>query len=313
MKILVTEPEYFTADSLKRMRSFGTVVAKRMSRAELLREVKDVSILIVRIETRVDKTLIEKAEKLACVISATTGLNHIDVALLKEKGIPLYSLKGTHSVSTAEHALALMFAVSRNIVDAHNNLLRGNWTRWKFIGTEINGKTLGIFGLGRIGREVAKRARVLGMNVISYDPFVSTSIMKQHGVKKVTFNNLITQSDLITIHAPLTQATSGIFGAKEFKAMKPSLIIINTARGGIIQEKSLINALKDGSIRCAAIDVFSEEPLPPSSPLRRYAKSHGNLILTPHLGASTREAMTNASMFAVVSVREFLGKKKLNK
>jgi D-3-phosphoglycerate dehydrogenase len=306
IKILITEPEYFTDESLVRMKRAGIVTVKRMLRKDLLKFVKNVDILVVRIETKVDKELLKHAKHLKVVVSATTGLNHIDVKALKARGIKLYSLHGIHSVSTAEHTIALLFSVVRNIIPAHEHMINGQWKRWKFIGTELNKKTIGIFGLGRVGSEVAVRAKGLGMNVVAYDPYVSKSRMTKLGVKKVDFTSLLKRSDIITLHASLTKETYGIFGNKEIRMMKSSVVLINTARGSLIKEKALVEALTKGYIRAAAIDVYQEEPQSSLSPIVRYGKKHSNLVLTPHLGASTREAMMDASMFAVDVIENFV-------
>jgi D-3-phosphoglycerate dehydrogenase len=308
IKILVTEPEYFTSESLRAMRRLGQVTAKRMTGAKLRLAVKDVDILVVRIETLVDKRLIRAAKRLRCVVSSTTGLNHIDTHELQIRNIPYFSLHGTHSVSTAEHAIALLFSTARNIPAAHINLLKDDWSRWKYIGTELTHKTLGIFGLGRVGTEVAKRAFGLGMHVIAYDPYVTSGEMARKGVEKVDWKTFLRKSDCITLHSPLTEETEGIFDKKAFDSLKPSSILINTARGAIIDEKALLLALQNGSIRAAAIDVYRKEPMTARSPLKRYAEKNPNLVLTPHLGASTREAVANASDFAVDTIRSFLRK-----
>ena len=228
---------------------------------------------------------------------------------MKSRGIPLFSLHGTHSVSTAEHALALLFAVARRIPWAHARMTGSDWRRWEFIGTEISGKTLGIFGIGRIGTEVAKRARALGLRVLAYDPYVSGVEAARRGARKTTWRKFIAQCDFLSLHSPLTLETKHAFGKKEFGAMKPSAIFINTARGEIVEEKALVNALKNGRIRAAALDVYPEEPLPKNHALRRYARAHSNLILTPHIGASTREAAENASMFCADALVKFFGKR----
>ncbi|MEK7193496.1 MAG: hydroxyacid dehydrogenase [Patescibacteria group bacterium] len=305
--ILVTEPEYFTPESLRSMEKVGKVIAKRMTRNELLRAIENVDVLVVRIETNVDRELLRHAKRLRCVVSTTTGLNHINVRALELSKILLFSLRGTHSVSTAEHALALLFSAARNIPTAHTHIKDGGWTRWKYIGTELTGKTLGIFGIGRVGTEIAKRARGLHMNVIAYDPYVKKNEIARRGATKVARIAFIKKSDFISLHAPLTKETKGFFGQKEIHMMKQSAILINTARGAIVEERALLEALKNQRIRAAAIDVYQEEPLPSSSPLLRYARKHQNLILTPHIGASTEEALRNASAFAAKNIRRFFG------
>jgi D-3-phosphoglycerate dehydrogenase len=307
--IIVTEPEYFTDQSIRLMRKVGTVIAKRMTRAQLLKAVSAADVLVVRIDTRVDKDLLRHAPRLKCVVSATTGTNHINTRALKKRGIPLFHLHGTHSIPTAEHALTLMLSAARNVPAAHRSMMEGKWQRWRFIGTGIAGKTLGIFGIGKIGTELASRARGLGMKIIAYDPYVSARIAKQRGARKVAWETFLTQSDFISLHAPLTAKTEGLFGVKEFQMMRPGVIFVNAARGGIVREKALIAAMDNSRVHAAAIDVYPEEPLPVSSILRRYAKRHGNLILTPHIAASTEEAVGDASMYCARALRDFFDKK----
>lgn len=303
--ILVTEPEYFTSESLAAMRKVGKVLARRMSKSQLKRAIGQANAVVVRVETKLDKDILRNAKHLQCVISATTGLNHIDTKFLSVLKIPLFSLHGTHSIPTAEHALTLIMASARNIVPAHEAMSRKEWNRWKYIGFGITGKTLGIFGIGRIGTELAARAAALKMRVVAYDPYVSRHEAAQRGAIKLTWTEFLKQSDFFSLHAPLTPETKGVFNAKAFHLMKPTAIIVNTARGPIIQERALLGALNKGRIRAAALDVYSEEPLPHDSHLVGYAKTHGNLILTPHIAASTREAMSEASSFAAEAVSTF--------
>ena len=184
-------------------------------------------------------------------------------------------------------------------------MARGLWERWEFIGMELTGKTLGIIGIGRIGTEVAKRARALGMRVIAYDPYLSKKEIHARGGEKVSWRNVLQKSDVLSLHTPLTKETLGMIGKKDFSMMRHSLILINTARGAIIQEAALLSVLAKRQIYAAALDVYPEEPLAPSHALRKYAKTHNNLILTPHIAASTHEAISRASLFAANAVLHF--------
>jgi len=210
-------------------------------------------------------------------------------------------------VPTAEHALALLFALARRIPWANSSMHRGYWRRWEYLGVEITGKTLGILGIGRIGTEVAKRARALGMEVMAFDPYVSSREVSKRGAKKVGWQEFLSKSDFLTLHAPLTLETKHLFGKKEFLEMKNSAIFVNTARGEIVEEKSLLEALSKKKIKAAGVDVYPEEPLSKNHLLRRYAKSHDNLIITPHIAASTHEAVGRASAFAGETLTEFFG------
>ncbi len=304
-RILVTEPEYFTKESLKRMARVGEVTAKRMSRREMLQKIKQFDAIVVRIDTKVDREILARATNLKCVVSATTGLNHIDTAFLTSHGIPLFSLHGSHSVPTAEHAIAMLLAAGRRIPFANNHMHGGGWNRWEFIGIEFTGKTLGILGIGRIGTQVGLRARGLQLNVIAYDPYVSKSEIKKRGAQKVGWKEFLKKSDFFTLHAPLTDETRHMFGKKEFAAMKRSALFINTARGEIVEDNALLEALSKKKIRAAAVDVYADEPLSPKNPLRKYARTDDNLILTPHIAASTEEAVVRASNFAAESIEKF--------
>ena len=303
--ILITEPEYFTKSSLVLMGKAGIIHKKRINYSELKNTVHKYDALVVRIETKIDKNIIAKAKRLKCVVTATTGLDHIDISSLEKLGIPLFSLINSHTIPTTEHAITLLLAMARNITGAHQEMISGGWNRWKYIGTEVNGKTLGIFGIGKIGSELAQRAKAFGMKIMAYDPFLDEESIANRGAQKVSWNTLLKKSDFLSIHSFLTEKTRGCFGEKEFKKMKPSSILINVARGAIIQDKALINALSKNYIRGAALDVYSEEPLHHNSPLRKFAATHNNLLFTPHLGGSTIEARDRASMEAAKYIVNF--------
>jgi D-3-phosphoglycerate dehydrogenase len=292
LKILILEPEYFDSYAVKALESVGKVTAKRMDRKELMASIGEFDILVVRIETRLDAFMLSKAKKLKLIGSATTSLNHIDLGYAKDHGIKVLNLHGTHTIPTAEHALSLTLSLARNIPWAYESIREGKWERHKFIGIGLDGKTIGIVGLGRIGKRVATYAKSLGMNVIYYDPYVNSRI-----AQKTSLNSLLKKSDIISIHAALTDETLMMIGKKEFSNMKENALVINTARGLIIDNDALIKALKSKSIAGAAIDVFPNEPVSHmEKELLDYSKSAANLLLTPHLGASTREALHAAGM-----------------
>ncbi|MBI4248165.1 MAG: hydroxyacid dehydrogenase [Elusimicrobia bacterium] len=278
------------------MSSVARVEAKRYTRAELLRRAPRYDALAVRIETQVDRTLIDRARRLKCVATATTGIDHIDAAYLLKKGIPLFSLNTEHSLPTAEHALSLMMSLARNVAWAHQAMVKGGWRRWQYVGVELAGKTLGIYGIGRIGTLVAQKAAALGMRVLAYDPYLTAREAARRGGRRVGWSEFLRSCDFFSLHAPLTKETQGRFDGAVFMRMKRFARIVNTARGAIIDEKALLRALSEDRIRSAAIDVYPEEPLPAGHPLRRYARTHANLLLTPHLGGSTQEAKKRASM-----------------
>lgn len=308
-KILLTDPDYFTADSLRRLKKLGFLTAQKMTRKELLKSVESADALVVRVETQVNKELIKHAKKLRCVVSATVGTNHVDIKTLEARGIKFFSLRGEYAVSTAEHALALMLAAARNIPAAHVTMISGGWDRSDYLGVELTGKTLGIFGMGRIGKELAERAKGFRMEILGCDPFLTAEQIGANGGKKVEWNELLKRSDFISVHAPLLPSTRGLLNAKAFKLMKPSAILVNTARAELVDQKALLDALAKGKIRAAAVDVYPKEPLPKKHPLRTYAKNHKNLVLTPHLGASTGECVERASAFVAATIQDFFHKR----
>lgn len=299
-KVLVTEPEYFGEDSIKILKKIGRVRAERLTPKQLSQEIRDIDVLIVRIETHLDKTLLGKAKKLKVIGSATTGLDHIDVECAKKLGIEVINLHGTHTVSTAEHTFALMLSLARKIPWAFESIKEGKWQRYKFFGTQLEGKTLGIVGLGRIGSKVASYASSFGMRVVAYDPYVSSP-----NVRMVSLNELLKSSDVITVNALLTKETENLISYNQFKLAKKGALMINTSRGRIVNEKALLASLKSKRLGGAALDVYDEEPRV-SSIMLAYAVKNENLLLTPHLGASTNEAIRMAGVEIATNVRHFM-------
>ena len=304
MKILITEPEYFPQESRTVLETVGRVTAKRLTRKELLSEIADVDVLVVRIETNVDREIIDAAPKLKIIASATTGLNHIDTAYAEELRIKVINLVGNHTVPTAEHTFAMLLGLARKIPWAHAELSSGKWERYKFFGRALEKKTLGIIGLGRIGSQVAKYAAGFRMRVLAYDPYVTKEYANSFGAELIDFDKLLSESDFISIHAALTHETRNMVGNQEFAKMKPSAMLINVARGEIVEPKALIGALESGRIAGAATDVFAAEPAGSNDLLVEYSKTHTNLLVTPHLGASTIEAINEASIFVANKVVE---------
>lgn len=304
-EILVTEPEYLDADGKKALDKIGHVTAKRLTRMELEQIIPDMDIIFIRVDTTVDAELMKKARKLRIIGSVTTGLNHVDIEFAKKRGIKVLNLHGTHTVPTAQHTFALMLSLCRNIPWAFDNIRQGKWERYKFIGTQLDGKTLGIVGLGRIGSQMAAYAKAFGMNVKAYDPYV-----KKADVELVdSLDKLLAEADVVTIHAMLTKETGGLIGARQFEKMKKGAFLLNTARAEIVNQKDLLHALESGKLAGAAFDVFMKEPISDmAEPMVKYACEHKNLILTPHIGASTREAAHAASMEIAGQIAEELKK-----
>ncbi|MGQ9631234.1 MAG: phosphoglycerate dehydrogenase [bacterium] len=302
MKILVSDP--IADEGLKILRSERDIqvdVKTKLPPEDLRRIIGEYDALIVRSETRVTKEIIEAGSKLKVIGRAGVGLDNVDVKEATRRGIIVMNTPDGNTISTAELTISMMLALSRNIPQAYISLRSGKWDRKSYTGTEVYNKTLGIIGLGRIGGAVAKRAQGLGMRVIGYDPYISEERSTKLEVKFVDLPTLYRESDYITVHTPLTEETKGLIGEKEFAQMKRGVRIINCARGGIVDEKALYNALKSGKVAGAALDVYNIEP-PVGNPLLEL----DNVIATPHLGASTAEAQTQVSIDIAKQVLEVL-------
>ena len=290
-RILVCDP--IAEDGIALLQKFGAEVDVRtgLPPDELLPAVDGYDALIVRSETRLTREIIEAAGSLKVIGRAGIGVDNIDLDAATEKGVVVVNAPTGNIISAAEHAIALMMALARHIPDANASLKGGRWERGRFRGLEVRGKTLGIVGLGQVGSEVARRARGLEMRVLAHDPFVPEERARTLGVELVPFEELLRESDFLTVHTTLTEGTRRLIGEEELRQMKPTARIINTARGGIVDEEALEAALKDGRIAGAALDVFETEPLT-SHPLF----ANERVVVTPHLGASTTEAQERVSL-----------------
>lgn len=242
--------------------------------------------LIVRSTTKVNRETLLEAPNLRIVGRAGVGVDNIDVGVLTERGIPVINAPAGNTVSAAELVMALLFAVARKVVWADASVRSGDWTRSCFKGMELRGKTLGVIGAGRIGTEVARRAQAFGMRTIAYDPYLSEEKADELELKRLSLRDVLAHGDVVSLHVPLTPSTEGMIAAAELRDMKSTAILINAARGGVVDEAALVTALETGKIAGAALDVYCREPLPDDSPLR----AAPNLVLTPHLGAATTEA-----------------------
>lgn len=271
---------------------------KKLEEPELvsLLSSKDFSGIIVRSATKITSKAIESSKSLKVIGRAGIGVDNIDVKSATEKGIVVMNTLGAAN-TTAEHTIALIFSVARKIPQAHISVKNGKWEKEKFVGRELFGKTIGVIGLGNIGKRVAEIAKGIGMRVIFYDPYVDDPRFE-----KKSFEELIENSDIITVHVPLSDKTKGMIGEKEFERMKNGVIIINCARGGIIDEKALAKYIDNGKVLGAGVDVFSKEPITPDNPLLEKE----NVVLTPHLGASTVEGQRNASVEIAQKIVKFL-------
>jgi D-3-phosphoglycerate dehydrogenase len=259
--------------------------------------------MIVRSGVRVTAELLEQPGKLRAIVRAGVGVDNIDVAAATRQGIVVMNTPGGNTVSTAEQTLALLFALVRHTAEAHASLHQGKWERSKLVGTQLAGKTLGVVGLGRIGREVARRALALDMKVIGFDPFLTQERAGQLGVEAAAdLGTVLDRCDILTIHTPLTEETRNLIGAAQIARLKKGARIINCARGGLVNEQALAAALEAGHLAGAAIDVFVDEPPPPDHPLLQLP----NVVTTPHLGASTVEAQSSVALEAAQLLVDYL-------
>lgn len=273
-------------------KTFDVEVRDKISHEELLEIIPKFDALIVRSASKVTADVLERAANLKIIGRAGVGVDNIDVQAATERGIIVINSPDGNTIAATEHTFAMMLAVSRNIPQANQIMHAGGWDRKKFVGVELRNKTLAIIGLGKIGAGVAKRAQSFDMNVIAYDPFVSAERAKSLGVRLLELDELFKAADFITVHMPLTNTTRNMIALPQMKTMKPTVRLINCARGGIINEADLATALQEKLIAGAAIDVYENEPLAEDSPLRTLP----NIILTPHLGASTVEAQIGVSV-----------------
>ncbi|MEM4290323.1 MAG: 2-hydroxyacid dehydrogenase [Nitrososphaerota archaeon] len=271
--------------------------------------VKDVDVLLVHVAP-VTEGVLKAGGSLKVVGCARGAPINVDVDAATMFGIPVIYTPGRNAEAVADHTLGLILAQARNIVKAHTSLKNGIWSDelydYRFCGSELSGKTLGLIGLGRVGSEVAKRAQAFKVRVISYDPYVNEEYMKSVGVEKVDLETLLKESDFISIHARLTPETRHMIGEKELKLMKPTAILINTARGEIVDERSLIKALEEGWIAGAALDVFESEPIPPEHPLLRI----DNVIVNPHISGASRETVHRSAEMLAEDVANVLSGKR---
>jgi len=272
-----------------------------MSKEELLQAVGDYDAVIVRSDTYIDADVIAAGKRLKVVGRAGIGVDNIDVPAATAGGVMVMNTPHSNSVATAEQTLTLLLAVSRKTVAAHNSLAAGEWERNLYVGTELFGKTLGIIGFGYIGRLVAHRAQAFGVNVIAYDPYVTAETGMELNVAMLPMADVLAQSDLLTLHAIVTPETKGMINATTIAGMKDGVIIVNVARGKLIDEQALAEALKSGKVAAAGLDVYQEEP-PTHSPLIGLP----NVIHTPHLGASTVEAQRNVGIEMVEQIADAL-------
>jgi D-3-phosphoglycerate dehydrogenase len=284
VRILVAEP--LAAEGIALLRAQHDVDERPgLAREELLAILADYDALVVRSQVQVDGEAIAAGPRLQVIGRAGVGVDNVDLDAATRAGITVVNAPTGNTIAAAEHTLALLYGVARRIAAADASLRRGEWKRAQFTGNELRGRTLGIVGLGKIGQAIALRAIAMEMVVLASDPFVTAEQATHHGVELVSFDALLERSDVVTLHVPITRATRGLIGRDQLARMKPGAILLNVARGGVIDEAAVAAALNDGRLGGAGIDVFEHEP-PTGSPLL----DAPNTLLTPHLGASTEEA-----------------------
>jgi len=268
--------------------------------AELLAAIPGFEALVVRSETRVTAEVIDAGVKLQVIGRAGVGVDNIDVEAATRRGVLVVNAPTGNTMAATEHTLAMLLALARNIPQAYGSLKAGEWKRSQFVGTEVHGRVLGIIGLGKIGLEVAKRARGFEMELIGYDPYISAEQARGAGVELMSVPDVMRRADFVTVHTPLTPATTNLIGEKELALAKPTLRIVNCARGGIINEEALADAVSRGVIAGAAVDVFTKEPATDNV----LVKANGKIIVTPHLGASTEEAQIAVAVDVAQQIEE---------
>ncbi|GEQ05418.1 phosphoglycerate dehydrogenase [Staphylococcus gallinarum] len=291
-KILVSDP--ISPEGLKSLtdhKDFEVVTNTELSESELIEKIADFEGLIVRSQTQVTADVIAAAPNLKVIARAGVGVDNIDIDAATKHGVIVINAPDGNTISATEHSMAMILSMARNVPQAHKSLKEGKWDRKTYRGTELYNKVLGVVGAGRIGLGVAKRAQSFGMKILAFDPYLSEDKAKELNVIRATVDEIAEQADFVTVHTPLTPKTKGIVGEAFFAKAKPTLQIINVARGGIIDEEALLNALNEDRIQAAALDVFETEPAT-ESPLVK----HDKVVVTPHLGASTVEAQEKVAV-----------------
>jgi D-3-phosphoglycerate dehydrogenase len=300
-KVLISDELSPAAVAIFRTRGLEVDVRAGLKKDELLKIIGDYDGLAVRSATKVDKDVIAAAKKLKVIGRAGIGVDNIDIAAATARGIVVMNTPFGNSITTAEHAIALMFAAARQIAAADASTQAGKWEKNRFIGAELYAKTLGVIGCGNIGGIVAERGLGLKMKVIAYDPFLSPERAVQLGVEKVELEELLSRADVITLHVPLTDKTRNVLSREALVRTKKGVIIINAARGGLVDEQALREALESGHVAAAGFDVFTNEPAK-ENPLF----GAPNFVATPHLGASTSEAQENVALQVAEQMSDYL-------
>jgi D-3-phosphoglycerate dehydrogenase len=310
--ILNAESLQYSSQARSVLSSLGHVIEADLDQAGLIIQIRNAHILIVRLRNFIGREVMDAAPNLKVIVSATTGLDHIDVACAAEKGISVLSLRGEVEFlntipATAEHTWALLLALSRKLPQAYQSVLQGEWDRDRFRGNDLAGRRLGIVGLGRIGKKVARYGMAFDMQVNAYDPYCKDWAS---GVERCeTLESLCRMSDILSLHVPLNKETQNLITARELAWLPLGAIVLNTARGAVLDEEALLVALKNRKLSGAALDVISDETLLPrtqTSNLVRFAQKEANLLITPHIGGATIESMHMTELFMANKLANFL-------
>ncbi len=299
VKVLVSDP--ISEKAIEGLKNLGCDVSVKtgMDKEELMNTIGEFEVIVVRSATKLREDVLSKAKNLKLIIRGGVGLDNIDLEAAKKLGITVKNTPSASAISVAELAIGMMFALSRKLSEADRSMKEGKWEKKKFKGTELYGKILGVIGLGNIGIEVCKRATCLGMKVLGYDVVKKENLPE--GVTQVNMDELLSNSHIITLHVPFIKEVGAVIGEKEFEKMKDGIILINCARGGVVDEKALLKYLKNGKIKAAGIDVYETEP-----PTFREFIEMDNCICTPHIGASTKEGQDRVGDEIVKIVEEYI-------
>ena len=312
MRILLAEKSSFSPRGIQELNSIAPTDACDLRQEELAERVSDYEALVVRLGLRVDAEVLSAGRRLLAIGTPTTGLDHIDLAAARKQDVAVLSLKGERLFldqvyATAEHSFALLLSLARRIPAAFSAVQSGEWRRDLYRGWELNGKTLGLIGCGRLGNMVVRYAQAFGMQVLVYDPYID---QVPTGVTRCSsLMELLSASDMVSVHVPLNAETEGLLGEAELAQMRPGAFLVNTSRGAVLDENVLLQALESGRLGGAALDVlYDEHLLQIDHPLLAYARQHDNLIITPHIGGATYESVEKADLFLVNKLRQFLQK-----
>jgi D-3-phosphoglycerate dehydrogenase / 2-oxoglutarate reductase len=311
--ILIAESSSFSSEAVRILEDTGNVVLADLDGRSLLSAVTDVDILWVRLRNRIDRQVFQAARRLRVIATPTTGLNHIDVAEAERRNIHIISLRGEaeflqYIFATAEHTIALILGLLRHLPAAHQHVINGRWNRDLFVGRELHGKTAGVIGYGRVGRMVAGHLRAFGMRVLATDLPSRMGHQCDDGIESVPLDQLLKNSDLVTLHIPLVEETTGFLGECEFAKMKRGVCFINTSRGELVDETALLMALDKGTVGGAALDVLTDESSSGmmDNPIVQYSLAHKNVLITPHIAGCTVESRAKTEVFLATRVAAFV-------